>query len=145
MIQLKAEEILNQFSKGFDCSQVVMACSADDIGMNEESAKKVSASFGEGMMCGETCGAVTGALMAIGMKYGHYMENHQNQKKMMVEKTVEFKEKFLQKYSSGMCKDLLGYNISVPEDREKIIEKGLLVNFCPKVIEDVLAILKEVL
>jgi C_GCAxxG_C_C family probable redox protein len=145
MIQLTEKEILDQFGKGIDCSQVVMSCAAKDIGIDETTAKKVSSCFGAGMMCGETCGAVTGALMAIGLKYGHYMENDKSQKDIMVSKSSEFKGKFLKKYSSFMCRDLLGYNIAVPEEMEEIIKKDLLTNFCPKVVENTLIILREVL
>jgi C_GCAxxG_C_C family probable redox protein len=145
MMQLTEKEILDQFGKGIDCSQIVMASAAKDIGIDEITAKKVSSCFGAGMMCGETCGAVTGALMAVGLKYGHYIENDKDQKDIMISKSSEFKEKFLEKYSSFMCKDLLGYNVSIPEEMEEIIKKELLTNFCPKVVENVIGILKEVL
>ncbi len=38
-------------------------------------ANKVSACFGGGMMHGDTCGAFTGAIMAVGLKYGHWDVN----------------------------------------------------------------------
>ena len=67
---MKKEEIQELFVQGIDCSQVVACHFADEMGLSKEQARKVSACFGGGMMCGETCGAVTGALMVIGMKYG---------------------------------------------------------------------------
>ena len=64
------EEIKKLFIKGIDCSQVVTGHFAEVCGIDEKSMRKVAACFGGGMQCGETCGAVTGALMVIGMKYG---------------------------------------------------------------------------
>ena len=78
---LNESQILEQFSQGFDCSQVVLGACADKIGLDPETAKKVAACFGGGMWYGHECGAVTGALMAIGAKYGHSQPGDQQAKK----------------------------------------------------------------
>ena len=115
------------------------------IGMTEEQARKVSSCFGGGMMCGETCGAVTGALMVIGMKYGHAKEGDMDQKNVMMEKTAEFKKLFQEKYPSCMCRDLLGHDIGQPGELEKVMEEGLLLDFCPDVVEAAIEALEQVL
>ena len=130
------EEIKNLFMQGIDCSQVVTGAFAEKMGMTEEQARKVSSCFGGGMMCGETCGAVTGALMVIGMVYGHSREGDQSQKEIMAAKTGEFKKLFGEKYSSCICRELLGHDISKPGEMEKVLEKGLMFDFCPRVVED---------
>ena len=61
------EEIKNLFMQGIDCSQVVAGRFADELEMEESLLRKMSACFGGGMQCGETCGAVTGALMVLGL------------------------------------------------------------------------------
>ena len=94
---MKQEEIRELFIKGIDCSQVVAGAFAEEMGMTEEEARKVSACFGGGMMCGETCGAVTGALMVLGMKYGHCKEDDMDQKNIMMQKTASPKSKYLLK------------------------------------------------
>lgn len=142
---MKKEEIQKLFMQGIDCSQVVAGNFAEELGMDEETLRKVSACFGGGMMCGETCGAVTGALMVIGLKYGHSEEGDQEQKGKMQEKTAEFKKLFLEKYPSCMCRELLGHDISKPGEMEKVLEKGLMMDFCPCVVEDVIEILGNVL
>ena len=60
--------IRKKFIKGYDCSQVVLSYFAERLGITEEMANKVSACFGGGMMHGDTCGAFTGAIMAVGLK-----------------------------------------------------------------------------
>jgi len=138
-------KILNSFLEGFDCSQVVLTSVSEELGIDDITAKKISACFGGGMFCGSTCGAITGALMAIGLKYGHSMPNTPEVKNKNIAKLMEFKEKFLEKYDSVICKELLGYDISDPEDMEKIMEKQLLTTFCPKLVSDVISTLKEVM
>lgn len=97
------------------------------------------------MMCGETCGAVTGALMVIGMTFGHSRKGDQEQKQIMSEKVAEFKRLFLEKYPSCMCRELLGHDISKPGEMDKVMEKGLLLQFCPEVVDDTIRILEKIL
>ena len=80
------EEIKDLFMQGIDCSQVVTTEFAEKMQLTEEQARKVSACFGGGMMCGETCGAVTGALMVIGMVYGHSRKGIRSKKDRMTAK-----------------------------------------------------------
>ena len=68
-----------------------------------------------------------------------------NQKQMMAEKTADFRAKFAQKYPSCICKELLGYAISQPEQMKTVLDKGLLFDFCPCVVADTIEILEQIL
>lgn len=68
------EEVCQLFMAGIDCSQVVTGACAEKMGMTKEQARKMSACFGGGMMCGETCGAVTGALMVLAFLWGQIFQ-----------------------------------------------------------------------
>ena len=83
------DEIKNLFMQGIDCSQVVAGAFAKELGMEPDMLRKMAACFGGGMQCGETCGAVTGALMVIGLKYGHSQENDQKTKEEMTQKVAQ--------------------------------------------------------
>lgn len=139
------EEIQELFHQGIDCSQVVAGAFADELEADKKLLRKVSASFGGGMQCGETCGAVTGALMVLGMKYGHSEEGDTGQKQIMMQKTGEFKRLFGERYPSCICRELLGHDISKKEELAKVMEQGLLLQFCPKVVEDTLEILGKII
>lgn len=142
---VRLEEIKELFLQGIDCSQVVAGAFAEELGADKKMLRKVSACFGGGMQCGETCGAVTGALMVLGIKYGHSAEGDAGQKQVMKQKAGEFKRLFEEKYASCICRDLLGYDISRREEMEKVKEKGLLLQFCPRVVEDTIEILWKIL
>ena len=59
----------SRFSEGFSCSQSVLAAFAPELGLDADAALRVSAAFGGGMgRTGGTCGAVTGALMVLGLQ-----------------------------------------------------------------------------
>ncbi|MGM9889438.1 MAG: C-GCAxxG-C-C family protein, partial [Floccifex porci] len=64
------EKACELFGKKFHCSQAVFAAFAEELGIVEEQALKIGACFGSGMRKGEVCGACTGALMVLGLKYG---------------------------------------------------------------------------
>lgn len=141
------EEVLKQFEEGYDCAQVVFRYWAKKTGLDEKTACKISTGFGAGMLQGETCGAVIGAYMALGLKYGVCEDGREGeeQKAVSVLKAVRFREKFLEKYPSTMCRELLDADFSTPEGAEKIRENQLMTTFCPKLVADVLGILDEIM
>ncbi len=51
------------------------------------------------MGIGETCGAVVGAMIVLGFKYGHCDTEHMEQKDIMNAKRVEFLDKIRKKYA----------------------------------------------
>ena len=129
---MEKERIAELFMKGIDCSQVVAGAFAEELGITQEEAYKMAAGFGGGMGIGETCGAVVGAMIVLGMKYGHFDTEHMEQKEIMNAKRAEFLEK-------------LKHDIADPEDMQKILAEGLLFDFCPEVVKDTIEILKEVM
>ena len=60
------------YKNGFVCTQAVFAAFADQFGITEKQALLIGACFGSGMSKAEVCGACTGALMVLGMKYGQF-------------------------------------------------------------------------
>ena len=65
----RAKELRNDPGVHYNCAQAVLAAFGPDAGLPEEAACRITANFGSGMKMGETCGAVTGGLMALGL-YG---------------------------------------------------------------------------
>jgi C_GCAxxG_C_C family probable redox protein len=142
-----SEEYVSEcFMQGIDCSQIVLGYAADKAGISSDVALKVSSAFGGGMWCGRTCGCVTGALMALGMKYGHSEPNMTEQKNLILAKRAEFEQKFAAEHNSVICKDILGgYDLSKPEDMAQVLEKGLFFSICTKVVDSACKTLDEMM
>jgi C_GCAxxG_C_C family probable redox protein len=141
----KAHDAVRCHKKGFNCAQAVFSAYAKELGVDEVTAFKVSSAFGAGMSrMGETCGAVTGALMAIGFKYGQIDADD----KLAKEKTYELGKKFMKIFKSRnsflLCKELLGHDISTPEGLKAICE-GDFSAICNKLIQDSVEILDGIL
>lgn len=127
----KAQEL---FAKRFHCSQAVLAAFAEELGLSEKMALKLGACFGGGMCKGEVCGACTGALMALGLKFGQYEVGDLNSKTKTNDITVKFLEAFKDKNGSYMCRELLDCDLATPDGKSYAIEHNLFTEFCPKMV-----------
>jgi C_GCAxxG_C_C family probable redox protein len=140
---MKDVNVNKLLEEGFNCAQIVLSSFAEDLGLDSETARKVAACFGGGMGSGDACGAVTGALMAIGLKYGNYLPHASGAEAKR--KMAEFKKRFLEEYNSLVCKDLLGYDVSNPEHMKILMENNTFMTFCAGVIAYAIEILEEIL
>ncbi|MBE6914008.1 MAG: C_GCAxxG_C_C family protein [Ruminococcaceae bacterium] len=139
------EKALDLFSGSFHCAQAVFAAFADELGLAEEQALKIGACFGSGMRKGEVCGACSGALMALGLKYGHADDLDTGSKLKANEVTDIFMEKFRLENGSYLCRDLLGCDLSSAEGIAEALEKNLFTEFCPKMVASAVCITEEIM
>lgn len=140
------EDAISLFKKGFRCSQAILSTYGIQFGLDQELALKLASPFGAGMgSLGNTCGAVTGAFMVLGLKYGNSKVGEMKKKEKAYEITKEFVERFKSRNGTIMCKDLLNCDISTFEGRNKAIEEKLFIEICPKFVRDSAEILEELL
>ena len=142
---LTAEHIINEFKGKIHCSQQVLREWAEELGYSREEASRMAAPFGGGMFRGDTCGAICGAMMAIGMKYGHHEHGDFEKNEAMIEKIEEFNREFIARNGSTICRDLVGRDFSVEGERKKALESGKIFEVCPKFVQDALDILDEIM
>lgn len=141
----RIEDAVARFSEGYSCSQAVFSAFAPSLGLDQDTALKVASGFGGGMgRLAETCGAVTGAFMVIGLKYGAASAD-QEAKLAVYAKVREFAERFKACYGSLICRDLLGCDLSTPEGAAFAHEQKLPSTVCPKYVQKAAEILEEML
>ena len=132
------EESVQIFEQGYVCSQAVFAAFCQDFGLEKDMALNIGACFGSGMRKGEVCGACTGALMALGLKYG-------DDKSKSNEVCERFLDEFENENGSYICRDLLGCDIRTEEGVEYVVKHNLFKEFCPKMVKSASIILDEIL
>ena len=132
------EEAVQLFEDGYMCSQAVLAVFCEEFGLSREQAFKISISFGSGMHKGEVCGACTGAIMALGLKYG---ENKSKSDEMC----VKFLDSFKKENGSYICRDLLDCDIRTEEGIKYAIDNNLFKEICPKMVESAAKIAQELI
>jgi C_GCAxxG_C_C family probable redox protein len=142
---LTDEYVSQKFAEGIDCSMLVLAEFADVLGITESEAYRMGACFGAGMLVGGTCGAVTGALIAIGYRHGNDRLNDIAQKLTVTSKRDVFVEMFKEEHGSTECPVLLGADLRDPEQRECARRSGAIDRECPKFCRTAVRILKELL
>ena len=141
----KQETALQLHSRGFNCSQAVCAALAPDLGFTREEALRVSAALGGGIgRSGATCGAVMGALLALGMKYG-MTEADPQAKERMYTLAQEYMARFAERHGALTCKGLLNADISTVEGRQSMKERNTHATVCTGVVQDAVAIAEDML
>lgn len=133
------------FTQHYNCAQSVFAPFAEALGMDLESALKIATPFGGGMgHAGQVCGAVSGALMAIGLARGITIYD-QEKKYACYDLARDFQRRFLALHGDVTCPGLLGYDIGDVQDLAKVRELNLFHTLCPGYVGDAARIVGEML
>ncbi len=133
-----------QEKKG-SCSQVIFTTYSEQLGLGKvdyDTCMKIASAFSGGIArTGNVCGALTGALMALGHKYGGATREE-------VEKVNEVAGKILDEFKSLngsiICRELINHDLITDEDVQQAFKNGSFNN-CPKFVEDVSMMLEKLL
>jgi C_GCAxxG_C_C family probable redox protein len=141
----KSDDALASFKNGFTCSSAVFSAFSDELGLDNGTAKKIACGFGAGISKTDNiCGAVSGAIMVIGLKYGKTKAGDDAATEKTRALVRQFIHEFTEKNGSVSCTELLGYNLSNVDDYEKAREKKLFVTKCPELVRDAADILEKI-
>jgi len=131
------------FQDGCACSQAILVAYGDPLGLPRKTAMRIAAGFGGGMRLGETCGAVTGAFMVLGLRHTSESCDKAEGRADVYARVVEFAKSFQRQNGSIVCRELLGCDISTPEGMKQAQERNLFKTTCVKMVEDAAVILEE--
>lgn len=139
------ESAMNTFLKGSNCAQAVFTTFCERYGLHKDTGMMLCSALGGGLSnTGRTCGAVTASLLVIGMHYGNEsVEAGFNDRAK--EKGKEFIRLFESRFSTCSCKELLGYDIGIPEEKEQISNNNLFTSRCPLFVGGAAEILETLL
>jgi len=142
---LTQDEIREQFMQRYHCSQVVIREWAEELGLDKDQASQLAAPLGGGMFRGDTCGAVGGAMLVIGARYGHFEPHDKEGDLRQQAKVKEFQDRFTERFGSTICRELLGFDFSNKEELAKAVQSGDMMKKCPAFVEGALEILEDIL
>jgi C_GCAxxG_C_C family probable redox protein len=141
-----ADRAVALFKEGFSCSQAVLAAFAEGLGLPRDLALRVAQPFGGGIAkTGDWCGAVTGAFLVIGLKYGRVRADDAAAKDKTYALVQEFIRAFKDRHGTACCNMLLGCDIATAEGQKRIEEKKLHQTVCEDLVRDAAAILDRIL
>lgn len=134
------------FNQSYNCAQIVFSEFAEKLGLKREDCLKIATGFGAGMsMMQQACGAVSGACMVIGAKYGNTKDNSREEKQKTYDKVNEFAKRFTEINKSISCPTLLDFDISTPKGLQMARELKLFDTKCPQYVKDAIDILNNLL
>ena len=141
----RAEEAVAAFRGGLSCSQAIVATFGPQLGLSRDHALSLASGFGGGMGMAETCGAVTGAFMILGLlQPGPTSATPQGRAETKVA-VAKFTERFKSRCGSACCRELLGCDVSSPEGLDRARKAGTIAAVCPNVVRNACEILEELI
>ena len=124
----------DRFAQGFNCSQSVFSAFAFQLVLSNETALKLSSPFGAGMARqGQVCGALTGALMVLGLQHGNFDPEGKEQTYQIAD---EFIRKFKERHGTILCRELIGYDISSQAGLQAARERRVFTTICPALVKE---------
>lgn len=138
------EEAAAMFAEGYNCAQSVLSCCGGGMGLSRELAISLGGPFGGGIgALGETCGAVSGAIMALGLRFKANGPKDAEGKQRVYAITQEFCRKFKERHGSTLCRDLIGMDISTADGVKRARESGVFQAVCPPLVRSAAEIVEE--
>ncbi|MBP3446953.1 MAG: C_GCAxxG_C_C family protein [Clostridia bacterium] len=144
----RTQRAVELFKSGFNCSQSVFAAFAGEFGMDEETALKVSAGLGGGVgRAREVCGAVSGAAMLVGFKYGATDGDDAEAKQRCYQVVQQIIAEFKENNPSIVCRELLELNEGAGTDPkpEARTEQYYKKRPCVQIVEDAARAVEKIL
>ncbi|BBD09933.1 C-GCAxxG-C-C family protein [Desulfovibrio ferrophilus] len=124
-----------RFLDGYSCSESVASIFATHFGLPEEPLRRAACGFGGGMGgMGRTCGAATGAIMAIGMALAPDDPTNAAARSQVKNAVRTFLQEFEERHGSSHCKQLLGCDLSTPEGYNEARSRNLFKTICPSFV-----------
>ena len=145
LVNALVAEAKGYFAQKYNCSQSTFTPFARHFGMDLDLAFKIAAPFGGGFgHMGEACGAVSGALMALGLAKGNAVVDREK-KYACYHLAAEFQNRFKVEHGSVLCPKLLGLDIGDPEQLQQARDRNLFAEVCPNYIETAVRLMADIL
>lgn len=143
MNQSKVSEAVACFNDGFNCSQAILSTYCEEFGLDKKTALQVACGLGAGMgRLQETCGAVSGAYLLIGLKYGKFSKEDEPAKEKTYAMVRAFASLFEERNKTTNCRELLGVDL-INGDRQTAAEQ--VKTICPKMVQEAAEIIEKLL
>lgn len=131
----------------WNCAQSVLGVFCADIGLDRETAMKLASGFGAGMARKqEVCGAVSGAIMVIGLKHGQAREDDKAAKEAAYRLSRELMDRFQVEFGSCLCRELLpGLDLATEAGHMRYKAEGWSERVCRPCVRAAVRILEKIL
>ncbi len=143
----RKERAVAKFASGYNCAQSVLSVFCDDLGLSKDQALRIACGFGAGMgRKEEVCGAVSGGIMVIGLKYGRGDNDDRKTTEVAYAKVRELMDRFSQIHGSYLCRRLLNdCELLTEEGQQTFLYNDYLNKICKPCVKSVVEILETLI
>lgn len=129
------EASLDYFAQKFNCAEATLLGLVEAFELECDCSPRIATGFGGGIgQCGEACGALTGSIMALGLKHGRERADDLEKKNALAAKVRTLIDAFEKEFGSARCLDLTECDMRTPEGLEIARQRQLHNEFCPKFV-----------
>lgn len=122
------------FDRGCNCAEAVLQSLAQALEIDCGCAPRIASGFGAGFgKQGSVCGAVSGGIMAIGLKHGRN-DIDDDPRSRVYPLVAKFMDEFKQEFGTYNCGELTGCDLMTPEGNSKFVEMNLKETLCAKAV-----------
>jgi len=140
------EKAITTFRSGLNCAQAVLTAYSDELNFDNNLALSVSCGFGGGMgRLQETCGAVTGSFMVLGIYNCKKFSDNKERKEATYSMIQEFSKIFIQINGTTDCLSLLKCDLKTEEGNRYAKDNNLFGTVCEKCISDSVSIINKLI
>lgn len=135
MITKHTERAVNLFDSGFNCAEAVLLALSKESGQKVTLIPRIATGFGGGIgRSGGICGALSGAVMAIGLQIGCDKAEEKEKRNATCEKVQRMIEAFEKEFGSIQCKKLTQCDLQTQKGQEEYRSKELRKSVCPEFV-----------
>ncbi len=132
-----ADIAVGYFGKGYNCAESVLMGLAESGAVEESDLMpRIATGFGGGVgRCGEICGALSGGIMALSLRFGRTNPDDKEARARTYPKVAGLVEAFEQEFGNVRCLDLTGCDMQAEEGRAEFEKRGLHAGLCAKLVK----------
>lgn len=120
----------------FGCAETTFIALKHAYGLDDPMDASAAMAFNGGIAYrGSTCGAITGAALAVGLLAGQRVDDHLAAKRVARGLVAGLMDAFEAEYGATDCRDLIGYDLRAPGQHEAFIASGTWRDRCMGQIE----------
>ncbi len=122
------------FAAGFNCAEAVCMSICRELGVGDDIVPKAATGFGGGGGgAGGTCGALSGAFLAVSLKYGRTSTEEDRRRAYRICQPIY--DGFVKEMGSAACRELTGLDLRTPEGGRQLRESGIHQRVCARAVE----------
>jgi C_GCAxxG_C_C family probable redox protein len=142
----KAEQAAEFMRGGFNCAQSVVKAFGSELDAQEDAVVGMASGFGGGVgRTGEICGALTGAALVLGARFGHADPAETGKRETTYAAVQKLLDAFRKEHGTVLCRELIGADMRDPEALARARAEGVFSRKCPMLVESSARILGEIL